>query len=103
MSLVSNQNGYKSHFKPKQVLLTDQAKKLIHSRISYLVLDLSRVTRVTGSFCGFLVSIFRKSRERSVKLSVIVPPQSQIYQTLCMAGIDKIIDTYQNAGKVLQR
>lgn len=78
----------------KCISLTRELKNLIDSGTRSLLLDIRESGVVTGSLCGFLVSVAEKAKEAGCRFSILVNRGSDSHDVLEVLNIEQVVDFY---------
>ncbi len=68
--------------------------ELLEKRKVKVVLDLTEVSSISASFCGFLVSLSRSAKITKTELSIVLPVSSKAYEVINLVNADEVLDIY---------
>jgi len=83
-------------------ILLNRIGKLVEFERKNILVDLTRLSFVNGSFCGLLVFAFKKAKDNQLKVSMVASLESFAYKIVHSAGLDRFIDVYTSKDLFLQ-
>ena len=73
------------------ICVSSAVRKGLSENPDGVVLDLTEVSFITASFCGFLASSLKDAQQQGRKLEALVLPDSEVHEVLRAVGMEKLI------------